>query len=831
MKLITTISGFLTLFIGVLLLNTSDLAAQQNTLTFNYTGAVQQWIVPACVYEACFDLRGAKGGGVNGGNGARVTVCLDVQPGDLIYLYVGGMGTQGAASGGWNGGGNGQASTGIGQGAWGGGGATDVRIGGMALANRVVIAGGGGGRSGGSSPVCGGAANCNNGANGCNTFGAGGLGGTQTAGGNGGIPWAGTPPGGQAGSLGQGGNGGFWADASGGGGGGGFYGGGGGGNDGCCSGANGGGGGGAGSSLVPAGAVCFPANNNGNGEIIVTWSGGATDASGTVMQISSTSPYCAGETIELFANIATASFYNWFGPNGFTSTVQNPTIPGAQVDASYTGEYFLHFELEGCEDTISLGVIVYDSVLPLFNQIPAFCQDAVIGNIPANASNFLPGTTIQVPGSWNPAINNQETTTYTFTPEAGSCALNAQMVIEIIPNIVPQFTQLGPFCIGTPLEPLPQVSLDNITGTWSPAINNQDSTTYTFTPAPGECAFVTSMDIPIWPLVTPTFTQIQAICQDDELNPLPTSSLPTVLGPITGVWSPAMNNQLTTTYTFEPDPNQCALENSMTIQVWPRPLPTFAMDDTIGCAPLQVFFENTTGFGNPLGCQWNLGNGDVVSSCANFVSSTYYAPGCYDVTLTMTYPGNCVNSFTHVNAICVEPDPIAQFTANPTQVEVNQEVTFTNFSSGAETYDWTFGDFTGVFNDVNPVYSYDQPGYYLVQLIAYTDFGCSDTTGQAILVDQPLIFYVPNTFTPDNDEYNQTFMPIMTQGIDIFGYNLLIFNRWGEVMFESNDYQFGWDGTYGGKIVPDGTYIWKIRYNVIGVDKPQEVMGHVNVLR
>lgn len=819
---------YVKLSVLTVLMLTSKISNAQNTATFNFTGQVQQWVVPPCVYEVCTDVRGAKGGGSNGGNGARITACIPVQPGDILYLYVGGMGTQGAASGGWNGGGTGHASTGFGQASWGGGGGSDIRIGGTALANRVVIAGGGGGRSGGSSPVCGGTANCVNGGVGCNTFGLGGGGGTQFAGGAGGTPWAGTPPGGSAGTIGQGGQGGFWQDASGGGGGGGYYGGGGGGNDGCCSGANGGGGGSAGSSLMPVGGQCFGASNAGHGQIILTWVGGGA---GGQMVVSSTGPYCAGQAIQLNASLNTAAFYNWFGPNGFTSNVQNPTIPANLVNASYTGEYFLHYENGGCEDTISVNVIVYDSVLPNFNQVPDFCQDAVIGNLPTNATNNLPGTATPIPGSWTPAINNQQTTAYTFTPTPGSCATSTNMTITIIPNIVPQFTQLGPFCIGTPLDPLPTTSLDDITGTWTPAINNQDTTTYTFTPTPGECAFPTTMTINIWPLVLPTFNQVAAICQDDNLNPLPTVSIPTILGPITGAWSPAMNNQLTTTYTFTPDPNQCALENTMTIQVWPRPLPTFNMDETIGCAPLRVFFENTTGFGNPLACQWTLGNGEIISSCGNFIQGTYNTPGCYDVTLTMTYPGNCVNTYTAVQAICVEPDPIAAFTANPTQTEVNQPVTFTNMSNGAVTYDWTFGDFTGVFTDVNPVHYYSSPGFYLVYLIAYTDFGCSDTTAQAIFVDEPLIYYVPNTFTPDNDDYNPTFKPIMTQGIDIYGYQLLIFNRWGEILFESNDAEFGWDGTYGGNVVQDGTYVWKIRYKVTGVDKPQEMVGHVNVIR
>jgi gliding motility-associated-like protein len=806
----------------------SNVVAQNNTATFNFTGQMQEWIVPPCVYEVCAEVRGAKGGGTNGGNGATINACFPVEPGQILYLYVGGMGTQGAASGGWNGGGTGQASTGFGQGAWGGGGASDIRIGGTALANRVIVAGGGGGRSGGSSPVCGGAANCVNGAAGCNTFGFGGGGGTQVAGGAGGTPWAGVPPGGSVGTLGVGGQGGFWQDASGGGGGGGFYGGGGGGNDGCCSGANGGGGGGGGSSLMPAGGTCLAANNNTNGQIILTWTGGG---GGGQMTISSTGPYCAGEAIQLNASLNTASFYNWFGPNGFTSNIQNPQIPGNIVNSSFSGEYFLHYENGGCEDTLSVVVTVYDSVLPSFTQAASFCQDAVVPNLPVNANNNLPGTATPVSGIWSPAINNQATTTYLFTPSVGSCATTTSMTIEIIPNIVPQFTQLGPFCIGDQVDPIPTTSLDNIPGTWSPAINNQDSTLYTFTPNPGECAFPTTMLIPVWPLVLPTFNQVAAICQDDNLNPLPTTSLSTILGPITGSWSPVMNNQTTTTYTFTPNPNQCALENTMTIQVWPRPTPSFDMDRTIGCSPLQVFFENTTGFSNPLSCQWTLGNGDVVNSCGNFIQSTYTAPGCYDITLTMTYPGNCVNTYTMLQAVCVEPDPIAQFTANPTHTEVNQPVTFTNMSSGAATYAWTFGDFTGIFNDVDPVHYYSSPGFYLVYLVAYTDFGCTDTTAQAIFVDEPIIYYVPNTFTPDNDQFNQFFKPIMTQGVDIYGYQLLIFNRWGEVLFESNDAEYGWDGTYGGNIVQDGTYVWKIRYKVIGVDKPQEMMGHVNLIR
>lgn len=837
MRILTKKIGLLlaaqsSLFVAMLFINVS---AQQNNATFNFTGAVQEWIVPPCVFEVCAQVRGAKGGGINGGNGATINACLDVVPGQTLYIYVGGMGNQAAGSGGWNGGGTGQNSNTLPtRASFGGGGATDIRIGGTALANRVVVAGGGGGRSGGSGPVCGGHANCNNGAPGCNTFGAGGGGGTQTTGGTAGNPWSGTPPGGQAGASGQGGQGGLWGDASGGGGGGGFFGGGGGGNDGCCSGANGGGGGGGGSSLVPAGGNCTAANNANHGQVVLTWVGGGTVGGGTAgppMAISSTSPYCTGSEIQLFANNSTALFYNWFGPNGFTSTVQNPTIPGGIVNSSYTGTYYLHYEDNGCEDTLEIQVVVNDPVLPDFAPYPPYCQDAQIPAFPTNALNNSPLTATNIAGTWSPSINNQQTATYTFTPNPNQCALVTTMQITIIPNIVPQFTQQGPFCINSQIAPLPTTSLDNINGTWSPAINNQDTTTYIFTPNPGECAFPTQMTIVIWPLVQPLFNQVAAICQDDILNPLPTFSLPTVLGPISGVWTPALNNQVTTSYTFTPNPGQCALNGQMNIQVWPRPLPTFNLDETVGCSPLQVFFENTTGFPNPTSCQWNMGNGTIVNSCGSFVSSVFTNPGCYDIQLTMTYPGNCVNSFTAVQAVCVEADPVAAFSANPTQVEIYDPVAFTNLSTGAATYEWNFGDFTGTFSEVHPVHIYEEQGFYLVYLVAFTQFGCSDTASQAILVEEPILYYVPNTFTPDNDQYNQSFKPLMTQGMEILGYQMVVFNRWGEVLFESNDAEFGWDGTYGGKIVQDGTYIWKIKYRVKGVDKPQEMSGHVNLIR
>ena len=124
--------------------------SQTQTVTFNYTGAVQTWVVPPCVTSINVVAAGAKGGGAVGGNGARITATIAVTPGQTLNIYVGGMGTCGNNSGGWNGGGTGYASNpaNVTYNSCGGGGATDIRIGGTALANRVIVAGGGGGKGG-----------------------------------------------------------------------------------------------------------------------------------------------------------------------------------------------------------------------------------------------------------------------------------------------------------------------------------------------------------------------------------------------------------------------------------------------------------------------------------------------------------------------------------------------------------------------------------------------------------------------------------------------------------------------------------------------------------
>ena len=114
------------------------------------------------------------------------------------------------------------------------------------------------------------------------------------------------------------------------------------------------------------------------------------------------------------------------------------------------------------------------------------------------------------------------------------------------------------------------------------------------------------------------------------------------------------------------------------------------------------------------------------------------------------------------------------------------EVNFDNTSTGAVDYEWDFGDNTPISTVENPSHAFpeDGSGSYVVELTAYSDLGCVYVTYMTINVGEELLYYVPNTFTPDCDDYNEYFKAVFTSGFDPYDFTMLLFNRWGEVIWE-----------------------------------------------
>ncbi|MCO5269214.1 MAG: choice-of-anchor L domain-containing protein [Brumimicrobium sp.] len=289
-----------------------------------------------------------------------------------------------------------------------------------------------------------------------------------------------------------------------------------------------------------------------------------------------------------------------------------------------------------------------------------------------------------------------------------------------------------------------------------------------------------------------------------------------------------------TTYTVEytATVNGCSKSSTQTVKVNANPQPNFVGDDLMGCEPHTVTFTNT-GTGNNGTCTWNFGDGSTVNDCGTTVSHTYNSAGTYSVSLNVTSAQGCTGSFSIADYISVTQRPIADFSATPMVTNITEtEITFTNHSIGATDYIWDFGDASPYTFDINAVHTYPEvPANYTVTLIASNGQDCADTARLVIIIRDELIYYVPNTFTPDADGFNDEFKPIFTSGFDPQVYTLSIYDRWGEILFESHNAEVGWNGTYGGKVVRDGTYIWKIEFKETMSDQHHTEVGHVNVLR
>jgi gliding motility-associated-like protein len=252
----------------------------------------------------------------------------------------------------------------------------------------------------------------------------------------------------------------------------------------------------------------------------------------------------------------------------------------------------------------------------------------------------------------------------------------------------------------------------------------------------------------------------------------------------------------------------------------------------LGCDNLDVIFSADS-LNSNWSYLWNFGDGQT-SQQWGVSGYQFMQSGCYDISLTLTSSNGCSSTLTETNAICVIDNPVASFNVNNQVISTLEPiVTFNNTSYDATSYVWQFGDNTTSIVE-NPIHQYPaDPALYEVILIASNNIGCVDTAIMSILLYQELELFVPNTFTPNDDEYNQVFLPVLTDGFKESSYVLNIFNRWGELIFESHDYKIGWDGTYGDQIFEcqTGTYTWKISVEVLQTGERKLFHGHVNLIK
>lgn len=258
----------------------------------------------------------------------------------------------------------------------------------------------------------------------------------------------------------------------------------------------------------------------------------------------------------------------------------------------------------------------------------------------------------------------------------------------------------------------------------------------------------------------------------------------------------------------------------------------FSALDTVGCEPFAVKFVNGSTSDSPPIYTWSFGDGS--NSSATSPTHVYQNAGQYSVNLQMITTEGCIDTLNQFrfSYITVNPTPTAGFSVDRVKVDIcDAEVNFKDESFGGNQYMYLFddGDTATSSSFQNPSYTYMYGGtHYPIQIVT-NEFFCSDTARLQIIVE-PMVVFVPNTFTPDGNIFNNVFEAKMA--FPPIEWEMTIYNRWGEELWKTNDYEDYWDGTYQGKMMQDGIYTYKIKYVPCGIlDDEILITGHVNLLR
>ncbi len=690
---------------------------------------MQTYVVPPCVTSVYIESYGAQGANsqdrlttnATGGLGATVTGTLAVTPGQTLYIFVGGQGNING-SGGYNGGGTGGTSSAgsscFGGPAAGGGGASDVRVIGMTLTDRIIVAGGGAGSgrdycNGSCQPCgCGGSGGGGGNANGINGNagyncgysypGSGinfGYGGTPTAGGAGG-PGDGGGPSGLAGILGDGGTGaGGTYDVAGGGGGGGYYGGGGGGSASSGSGVAGGGGGG-GSSYVGGvtSGMMTPANRNGDGLVVITPNAGAPAQPTSITGLAS---ICAGSSQTYSISPVTgATSYTWTVPSG-TTIVTGQGTTTITITAGTTSGVISVYASNVCGNGPAQNLTVTINPQPTANAGPdtTLCTPNTV-TLSASGGTFYswsPATGLSSTTIPNPVASPTSTITYTVTvTNAGGCS--ATDAITILVNATPPMaasSNPGTVCSGG-LTVLVVAGAN--TYVWSPGnmtgssvtANPTVTTTYTVTGTTlAGCTGTATVTVSVYAATVISLTS----------NPSTVCAGGTVTLDASGAnsytWQPGnlsgqqvmVNPTSTTTYTVTgTDANGCTGTSTITATVYAAPVVTLVANPNSVCSggTVAISANGTNTY------SWQPGNmtGQLVT--VNPTSTTTY-------TVTGTDVNGCTGTSTIT--ITVNAPPVITTTAGDS---ICDGTMYTITASGGTSYSWMPGGQTTASINITP---------------------------------------------------------------------------------------------------------------------------------
>lgn len=532
---------------------------------------------------------------------------------------------------------------------------------------------------------------------------------------------------------------------------------------------------------------------------------------------------CAPFTVD-FQNTGSGNQWIWdFDDNGATSTLEDPTY--TFVNPGVYDVMLVAIDSGTCNiaDTNYLTItVVAPPVVDLGNDT-IICN----GNVLLDAGNAGATYTWQ-DNSTNQTFNVTTTGTYSVEVSVGGC-LASDTVNIVVGNPV---VDLGPdLQTCTPIMTL-DAGNPGATYLWQDNSTNQtfDVTTigtYWVEVDAGGCTAADTIEITAGSIATllpnDTLMCAGAILTLDAGNP-----------GATFLWQDNSTNQTfdvsqNGTYYVDVTLGICDATDTINVDYF-QPDPLFSVMDTTGCTDFFTSFTDESSTPESTITNWFWEFGDSFTSSNQNPTHQYGASGNYTVSLTVTTVNGCQATYSRSIQIIIYPEPLAMLSFTPLNPEPGDQLNFQDQSTNATSWLWDFNG-TTTSTQQNPSHTFDGTGTFTVTLHVESAEGCTDSIQMYLDIREELIFYVPNAFTPDGDEFNNVWQPIFTSGFDASDYHLMIYNRWGEVVFESYNHEVGWDGTYGGKLVADNVFTWTIEFGDINNDERHTVNGHLTILR
>lgn len=552
-------------------------------------------------------------------------------------------------------------------------------------------------------------------------------------------------------------------------------------------------------------------------------------------------------TISISGGIPNYSILWSTGGTGLTES----NLPPGQVCVTVT-------DANGCDTTVcfnvpntpgtSASIVSYTNVTCFGACDGTATATGLGGTLPYN---YMWSTN---PAQTTPTASNLCPGTYTvLVTDANGCFDTAQVTITEPPLLTVAVGTATTICItqsatltaqgngGTPGYTYVWTDGVNVYPTQNPTVSPVVTTTFTCiaTDANGCVSAPQTVVITVNPPLQVNAMATAVVCQNTQLNLTAAGSggdgnliYTWTPGPLNGPSVPiTATSTQTYTVTVSDGCGTPVAQDTVSVIINPAPVPTFtALSPTQGCEDLCVQFQNNTP--NTASVTWTFGN-NLGTSTSSPTTFCFNDPGQYDVTLTVTDVIGCTGTTVMSNYVEVYPQPVADFSASPQPATLlNNQVQFTDLSTGGvNDWIWSFGLDDSASFIQNPMYAFQDTGYFPVQLIVTNGYGCSDSITLAILIQEDFAVYIPNTFTPNGDGHNDVFFP-QGIGVDPDDYQMYIFDRWGNMIYTTTAWPGGWDGTVQGSstLCQIDTYVYKI--TTIDPSGSRRVyIGHVNLLR